>query len=143
MTISLSSLAPSGGGGGSGLYKIVALNTGRITSGITGTILTDTADTGQYIKLTHLFSTTAATEEGVTFTIDGVDIISGKRLAGRTPDASAEGTAYAVAPTYGSTNILNSVQILQEINCTTFTITKDVGSTTNHIDYAYQILEAL
>lgn len=142
MTISLSSLSPSGGGG-SGLYKIVALNTGRLASGITGTILTATAGTDQYIKLTHLFNINTVNEEGVTFTIDGVDIISGKRLAGRVPNAAAEGTSFAVAPTYGSTNVLTSTQILQEINCTTFTITKDAGSTTNSIDYAYQILEAL
>jgi len=142
MTISLSSLAPSGGGGGSGLYRIVAVNTGRLSAGLSGTVLTDTAGTDQYIKLTYLAANNQ--ESGMTLTIDGIDILSNKNLSGKVLTCTATSNAFAISTSFGTvSNSSDNAGILQNVHCTSFSLTKLVGSTASYIEYSYEVLEAI
>ncbi len=124
-----------------GILKPVAFNSNQIALGASGDILTATAGANQYLKLTYLTTGTATTEAGMTLTVDGVDLFSGESLTDATPSAPASATVFGVAD--GSTSVLNSARLLKEINCLSFTLTKDTGTTTEDIDYAYQVMEAL
>jgi hypothetical protein len=136
MTIKTSSFS-----GGGSLLKPVAFTSARVVVGVSGAVVTATAGANQYIKLTYLITASANTESGMTLTVDGVDLFSGESLADASPSAPANGTFFGVVD--GSTSVLNSARLLKEINCLSFTLTKDTGTTLEAIDYAYETMEAL
>jgi predicted methyltransferase len=129
--------------GGGGISKPVAFASAEIAAGASGDILAVTAAAGQYLKLTYLITGSFTTEAGMTLTVDGVNLFTGATLADSTPNAIAGGSVFGVASGYGNTNVQASARLLAEINCLSFTVTKDAGSTIQPIDYAYVTLEAL
>jgi hypothetical protein len=138
MTIKTSSFS-----GGGSLLKPVAFTSARVAAGASGAVVTATAGANQYIKLTYLMTGTATTESGMTLTVDGVDLFSGESLSDFSPSAQANGTIFGVATGYGNTSVQLAARLLKEINCLSFTLTKDTGTTLESIDYAYETMEAL
>ncbi len=130
-------------GGGGGILKPVAFTSGRISTPASGDILTATAGPGQYLRLVYLMCRSSTTEAGITLTIDGIDIFTNGILADTTPVASVNGTTFGVSRATGDTIIPNTSRILQNIPCTSFTVTKVSGTTIQDIDYAYETLEAI
>jgi len=131
------------GGAGGGILKPVAFASAQVAAGASGDVVTATAGANQYIRLTYLMTASSNTESGMTLTVDGVDLFSGESLADASPNATANGTIFGVAAGYGSTVLANSARLLKEINCLSFTLTKDTGTTLEAIDYAYETMEAL
>ena len=132
--------------GGGGILKPVAFTSGRVSSGASGDILTVTAGTGQYLKLTWL--TAAATEAGMTLTIDGVDLFTNVALDDSTPlSTSATSTGFAVMAYYTAVptavDMNASARLLKSIYCTSFTVTKVSGATSSNTEYAYETMEAI
>ena len=127
--------------GGGGLLKMVAFESGQVAASTSGAVLTATAGTGQYIKVTTLSG--AADETGMTLTIDGVDIFSGDTLSTRNGPTltGATGIGFLITEGWASSNTTVSPRIIRGFLCTSFTLTKDAGSTATDIDYAYQTLE--
>ncbi len=138
MTIKTSSFS-----GGGSLLKPVAFTSAVVSAGASGAVVTATAGANQYIKLTYLITASANTESGMTLTVDGVDLFSGESLADFTPSAPANVTIFGVTAGYGSTSVQLGARLLKEINCLSFTLTKDTGITLEAIDYAYETMETL
>ena len=131
------------GGGGGGLLKPVAFTSAVIASGASGDIVTATAGAGQYFKLTYLMANSATTETGMTLTIDGVDLFSSWTLADFSPNANAGLTTFGICGGYGNTSVQGDANLLTEIYCTSFTVTKVTGTTVQGIAYVYETLEAI
>ena len=129
--------------GGSSVGKIVAFDSDVITSGASGAVLTRTAVAGQYFKVTTLSTNSTSQEPTMTLTVNGVDIFTSGALIDATPLAAATSTSFGVFSNYGTNSLETSARVLPEINCTSFTLTKDSGTTGQPILYAYQTLEAL
>jgi hypothetical protein len=128
--------------GGSSVGKIVAFESGSIPPSSSGVLLTRTALPDQYFKITSLTASSSVTEAGVTLTINGVDVFLNKDLADATPFATPTTNAFGVSQNYGPPNTLG-INVLKEIYCTSFTLTKVVGTTVQTVYYAYETLEAL
>tara|TARA_R110000851_G_scaffold124986_1_gene255657 strand:+ start:2972 stop:3385 length:414 start_codon:yes stop_codon:yes gene_type:complete len=131
------------GAGGGGLLKLVAFDSDRLDTGLSGGILSVTAGAGQYLRLTHLVSDTSLRESGMTLTIDGNDIFTNELLASESPDAPAASNVFGVSNGYGDTSADLSARILQNVQCTSFIVTKVSGTTTQKINYAYETLEKI
>lgn len=98
---------------------------------------------GQYLRLTYLTTATATAQGGMTLTVDGVALFSGESLADLSPAANASTSVFGVTSAYGSTSTTGGARLLNEINCLSFTLTMDSGTTTQTIDYAYETMEGL
>jgi hypothetical protein len=136
MTINTSALS------GGGLLKIVSFDTGEIAAGASGDIKTETAGSGQFLKLTYLLTSgTGGEEAGMTLTIDGNDLFTNQPLTDETP------TGYGISRYFTSSNtsgtISSTEKLFVDVYCKTFTLTKVVGSTGLDITFSYETLESL
>jgi hypothetical protein len=131
-------------GGGGGQLKLVAFEAGQISSGSSGDILSVTAGEGQFLKVTHLACSGFGSETNITLTINSVNIFSGQALTGNTSSCTAGSNSFGISNGYGDTTVSKSAKLLNSSElCTSFTVTKDSGTTSQVIDFAYETLEAI
>lgn len=126
---------------GGSVGKIVAFESGQIPTGGTGTLLTRTAASNKYFKLTHFLSNTS-NASSMVLNVNGVAVFSGT-LAGSTPSASASSSVFGIASGYGSGTPSGGARILKEVYCTSFNFVTTSPSLGVALDYAYETLEDL
>tara|TARA_R110000851_G_C12778034_1_gene534972 strand:- start:22 stop:438 length:417 start_codon:yes stop_codon:yes gene_type:complete len=132
------------GGGGGGLLKLVAFDSGRVNTGASGDIISVTAGADQYLKLTYLMCRFSTLETGITLTINGIGIFTNGVLADTTPVTSVTGPTFGISKADGGSNISNTPKLLESSQlCTSFTVTKVTGTTAQAIEYAYETLEKI
>jgi hypothetical protein len=128
---------------GGSVGKIVAFESGSISAGASGDVLTRTATGSRYFKINYLLADVAK-ENDLTLTINGVDVFSDAALAeNASPALDPTSSNFGVSSLIGATTLQSFARILPYIYCTTFTLTKDTGSTVNPIQFAYETLEDL
>ena len=88
------------GGGGGGLLKLVAFDSGRVNTGASGDIISVTAGADQYLKLTYLMCRFSTLETGITLTINGIGIFTNGVLADTTPVTYQTPLNYLKAASY-------------------------------------------
>ena len=131
------------GGVSGSILKPVSFTSGQIAAGASGDVITATAGEGQSLKITYLITATTLEEVGMTLTIDGVNLFSGEELSAIDPIASASTDVFGITSAYGKTVTSEGARLLNEINCLSFTLTKDSGTTINIIDYVFETMEAV
>ena len=141
MTISTSSLV-----GGGLPRKVVSTVSDSIVSGASGDVLTLTPpESNQFGFLRALSSTTSDT--GMTLTLDGNDIQSGKTLLSSVSDSGS--TTFIVSTGFGAAGTGGGATYLSG-NCynglwfsESLVLTKDAGSTSNDILYTVDYMESM
>ena len=128
--------------GGGGMFTIESQVSNRITVGQTGTLLSVPEVSGKAYKITCLATQSNSVQAGMSLVIDGVTVFDEQSIMDQTPssnDMSALGGSFGVSAVYSTTNTTVTIRILREIYCTSFSLIKNAGNTTENIDYVYQI----
>lgn len=133
MSEKLSSIVKTGGD-----FITRAVNGGSIASGVTGTILTLTPPSGQRVRLTHLSTTAAANQVGISVVIGGSTLISELDLDGDSPNTAVKFSVGNYQP-YGvaAPPMTNYSQFTGKTN-EVLTILKNAGNTTVTVYYGYE-----
>lgn len=129
--------------GGGGMFTIESQVSNRITVGQTGTLLSVPEVSGKAYKITCLATQSNSVQAGMSLVIDGVTVFDEQSIMDQTPsssDMSSLGDSFGVSAVYANTsNTTIGTRILREIYCTSFSLIKNAGNTSETIDYVYQI----
>lgn len=124
-------------------YGVIEQVSGAINAGQSGELLSVEINQSnpKDIIVLYLVCANGGNESGITFSANGFNIFENKQLSGSSVTSS--GTSFLVCRNIsGVTENRESINILDEVSCKTFSISK-VGAVQTAIYYAYEIRRPL
>ncbi len=129
-------------GGSGSMFVPEELKSDEITAGQTGLLLSEPEVSGKVYKITRVHTGGNDEQAGMSLIIDGVTVFNEKNLMDVTPTTNsmqATGDSFGVSQDFTVSNLVSGVRVINEIYCSSFSLIKNTGNTTEGIDYAYQV----
>lgn len=73
-----------------GEFVALVADSGVVSIGASGTLVTLTPPVGQRVRLTHLSTTSAVTQVNITVRFDAIDLVTAKSIKGDSPQGPTE-----------------------------------------------------
>ena len=125
-----------------GMFVPEALVSSVIVQDQTGVLLSAPEVSGKVYKITALSTGGNSEQTGMSLIVDGVTVFNEQSIMDTTPTSAgmqAQGNSFGVSRLFSTTNLVTGPRILMEIYCTSFSLIKNTGNTTEDIDYVYQV----
>ena len=135
MSINISQL------GGGGFFVPEAMQSAYIAASQTGLLLSVPEVEGKAYKINLLCVSTTAAQAGMSLVVNGVNLASDMFLMSRAGgNADANLLGFGVKGSISDNNdATRAARAYREIYCTSFSLTKGAGNTSQSIAYAYEI----
>lgn len=137
----MSELLSSITGGNGGRFVSEGIVSGILSAGQTGELLSVPKVPNKSYRIRSLYCASTATQAGISLTTDELAIESESILSEAQPTATAETAMFFIGDEYAASTLGNGARGYKSVNCSSFSIDKNAGNTTEQIIYAYEIGE--
>jgi hypothetical protein len=127
-------------GGGGVFVPTGGMISDELTAGQTGLLISAPEVDNTVYKLQALLCDANATQAGISLIIDNVTIEDESILLDTSPTTGPAGGRFLISDSYGSTTAA-AVRLYRNIICSSFSVVKNTGNTTQNIDIIYQVGE--
>jgi|19_taG_2_1085344.scaffolds.fasta_scaffold47276_2 hypothetical protein len=128
-------------GGGGYFFPSGGMQGERIAAGQTGVLISAPEVSGVIYKITSLISAASSVQAGISLIANGVTIEDEGNLWDISPTFSPDIDRFAISSTLSASNSAGAYRIYESITCTSFSVVKNTGNTTQTIDIIYQVGE--